>query len=252
MTQTPDGLWQQADDIAQALRAAFPDTPLPAATRLGCGCWARYANGDIEYVHQGDGLDMEAFFRGVECCALIGKTPTETDHIVHQFFLEPPPVKRWTEVIGTTLLSWPGVTSSRFYMSPRALAYYLPAYVLTALPLLVVLPSEPCLAFDGQVSPLEFVGDTLDMLLPPSDAIGWDDLAHLPPEGIAPSQQPLAVSTAEDFLRFVQCFTAPQKRVVQRFVAFALQTYPLYSPSGRCQQEVALLTQFWLQPTFAG
>ena len=254
MTPTLDNLQQQADNIAQELHAAFPDTPLPAATRLGCGYWTRHADGNIGYVYRGECLEMEVFFRREEhLWGSASKTPQEEQDFLERFFLDPPPAKRWTEVVGAPLLSWLCVTWSRFQMTPRARAYYLPAYLLTALPFLVMFPYEPFVAApEGQVNPLGFVGDTLDMLLPPTDAIGWDDLADLPPEGFAPSSQPLVASTAEDFLRFAQCLTAPQKRVIQCFVAFALRTYPLYVPPGCCQQEVTLLTRFWLQPSFAG
>jgi hypothetical protein len=252
MAQMPDNLQQQAENIVQAIRTAFLDMSLPPATRLGCGYWMRHADGEVEYIYQGDALHIEAFFRGVEFWDIVGKTPTETDIIVRRFFLAPPPAKRWTEVVGVPLLSWRWVTSSRFYMAPRARAYYLPAYVLTALSFLVVFPSAPYGAPQGHVCPLEFVGDTLDMLLPPSDAIGWGDLAHLPPEGFGPSQQSLEVGRAEDFLRYIQWLTTLQKRAIQRFVAFALRTYPLYVPP-ICvyQDKVATLTRFWLQPTFA-
>jgi hypothetical protein len=47
----------------------------------------------------------------------------------HRFFLG----KRWSEVAGAPLLSWPQASSSLIFLEPEVAAAYLPAYMLTTL-----------------------------------------------------------------------------------------------------------------------
>jgi hypothetical protein len=128
MSQRKDVLQQQAEVIAQAIRATFPDVPLPAEARIGCGKWWRDEHGRLEYRYSGDGLQIEAFFRNIEWQDLVGHTPQETRDILTRFFTIPPLAKRWTEVVGDPLLTWVAVKWSLSSMSPQALAYYLPAH----------------------------------------------------------------------------------------------------------------------------
>lgn len=171
-------LHQQAATIARALRAAFPNECLPARVPLGCGYWQHDEQGAPAYHHNGGakGLYVEAFFRGIAFARLGGPTPQHTKDAVRRFFMAPPPAKRWLDVVGDPLLAWGGVTSSWTFMSIPARLYYIPAYILTALPLLVTMRFEDLPYVSGRADPLEFVGETIDALTPPPGFKVWEAL----------------------------------------------------------------------------
>ena len=185
-----DVLQQHAEGMTQIIRAAFPDVPLPADIPLGCGYWIHDEHGGLVYHFTGltDSLEVEAFFRGLDWHDLSGTTPQQTRTLWTRFFQAPPQAKRWTEVVGAPLLSWDMVSWSLNFMSPLARAYYLPAYLLTALPILIAmrLADEDFPYVWGKVPSLEFVGHIINILTPPVGLDLWAALAHLPPEALTP------------------------------------------------------------------
>lgn len=67
-----------------------------------------------------------------EWCDANGARHTYADPEVsaaHRFFLG----KRWSEVSGPPLLSWPQASSSLIFLAPEVAAAYLPAYMITTL-----------------------------------------------------------------------------------------------------------------------
>jgi hypothetical protein len=242
---------QQAEANAQAIWAAFPDVPLPAEVRIGGGYWSEDEPGRPKYYYGGDGLDIEAFFRNVAWDDLVGNTPQETDTILQRFFAAPPPARCWTTVVGDPLLSWTRVTWSLLSISPQAHAYYLPAYLLTALPLLAAMPFEDLPSVEGKADPFEVVSQIIHALVPPPDLDVWKAVAALSPETLGPKKD-LKARYAENFLRFIGYLTLLQCHAIRLFVEFTFVTYPLYThPSHSATEEMAVLQQCWVRPEFA-
>ena len=159
-------LEQRAATIAHALRAAFPNVPLPAQVPLGCGYWRHDEQGCpgitmVEMVSTSRHSSRYCVGQAYRCHTAANRRGRAA--LFHSF----PPAKRWLDVVDDPLLCWGGVTSSWMFMSIPARIYYLPAYVLTALPLLVAIRFADLPYVSGRVAPIEFVGDTIAALISP-------------------------------------------------------------------------------------
>ncbi len=153
--------------------------------------------------------------------------------------------------MGTPLLSLSGVTSSFFYLSPQALPYYLPTYLLTAIPFLI---EERLADLRGAILttyPMDFLELMINVLIPPADLEVWAALKHLPSTALDPWNRDLQdLSEREHFLRFVGQFALPKRRAIGQFVEFTCIARLLYATMPDCfsQEEIAKLRHCWVEP----
>ena len=241
-------LTSRTQAIAQAFWDAFPDVAFPTLAPIGKGYWETNAGGHGSYYMNDDGMETEAFFRGRVWDDCIGETGAETATRLTRFMRAPPPAKRWTAVVGEPLLAWTSLPMSLWDMMPAAQAYYLPGYLLTALPLLAAMPMGLLPWVEGRPDPLQFLEDTIRVLIPPVDLAVWEALPHLPPERLVPTYADHTwLSDEEAFLRFVGQLTKPQCCAVRQWVLFALAI----DTDWGSLVEMEALRSCWAEPTFA-
>lgn len=236
-----------AGRVANIIRSAFPDVPLTPGTPIGAVSRTQSPNGRTEYYLSSDPIEVEAFFHGLAPDALYGQTPAETQARQERHFASKRTPKRWCDVEGESLLTWLVVTSSLRAMSPPARAYYFPAYLLTALALAPESLSQP--QPEGElprVHPADFVGATVDALVPPAGLDPWRRTPTLP---AVASDAALATSAGlsreEDFLRFVTHFNDAQRRAIREFVKYVLES--LYADARGFEDTVSRLQRTWIE-----
>lgn len=265
MEAIQEALQQEAAETTQAIQASFPDEPFPTNAPIGRGWWFCDAQGALQYHLIGEALDLELFFRGIPQHELYALPPDEYTAFFRRLVSTPPPALPWTAFVGEPLITLPGVTASFSFLSPQASAYYLPAYLLTAIPgltamRLVTLRGENFLQHPELSSYLKVIDPTIQRLISPPEVAVWEALRHVPPEVLDPRNRDIrGLSEADYFLRFAGQLTIPQRRAVGRFVAYLLQTYPFYTPpihtteqplDCETQEEIDALRRCWVEPTW--
>lgn len=139
----------------------------------------------------------------------------------HRFFLG----KRWSEVVGTPLLSWPQASSSLIFLEPEVAAAYLPAYLLTTLRS----PEAGVTILEGVVASLARPAEAVA-----ARASGAD----------VNSAQAAALRDTElsRFDRFLSELTEPQKRTIARFLEHAAEVLEIDGLENRARSALDL---FW-------
>lgn len=162
-------LQDEIDRLSQAIREQFPDVEFDPTQRVGAAYEWTDPEGNVHLICNDDCGDAEVFFRGCDPRELSGRTSAETAELEKVFFAAKHPVRRWTSMVGEPLVAWTADEYSYLHLSPQALAYYLPAYLLTCLRLMrpTVVAGPPR---DGEAVPVLLI-IIFNILEPPRASI---------------------------------------------------------------------------------
>jgi len=143
----------------------------------------------------------------------------------HRFFLG----KRWSEVTGPPLLSWPQAPSSLIFLEPEVAAAYLPAYMITTLRY----PHEGVAILEGVVASLARPGEVLD-----GRGSGAAALQTAGPARAAA----MRANELLRFYRFLGELSERQKQLIARFLEHAAEVLEIDGLDNRARSALDL---FW-------
>lgn len=227
IAKSKEKLEQEAQSIARLIRTSFSDILLPAGVPIGALRQRVNEQGCVEYYLLDDEEDAEMFFKG-------GNSRNIPKH--------------WTDLVGEPLHLWLATDEySHLSLSPQARAYYLPAYLLTALMYLV----DTLFVGDQKTERVDYraVHSGIEMLTPPPGLDVWHALVVYPRELLDPFNKDMSRLTPEEkFLRFVGQFNGAQKSAIKRYVQFVLETTYLAENRPWDSDEIAGLKKCWIEP----
>lgn len=240
MEPTREWLDTEAKRIERMLESTFPKTPPNPAMPIGATRKRTNQGGKVEYYLLDEQESTELFFRTGDINA---------DRPLVQTSLQQPS-RPWTDFVGPNLYPWLRDEYSYLALSPQALAYYLPAYLLTAIPYL-----RDCL-FLADRRPEWPSNDiaayaSLNALTPPSNPSAvWDAVSRLSQGDLDVTNKDMPVTgTPEYFVRFAGLLNSMQRNAIKSFVAFALNTYFSQKREWEVDQ-INKLRQCWVEPLF--
>ncbi|MBI3546322.1 MAG: hypothetical protein HY081_06975 [Gammaproteobacteria bacterium] len=218
---------QEAQSIARLIRTSFSDVSLPAEVPIGALRQRVNEQGCVEHYLLDDEEDAEMFFKGGN----LRNTP-----------------KHWADFVGEPLHLWLATDEySHLPLSPQARAYYLPAYLLTALMYLV----DTLFVGDQKTERVDYraVHSGMEMLTPPPGLDVWHALMVFPRELLDPFNKDMSrLTRKEEFLRFVGQFNNAQKRAIKMYVQFVLETTYFAENRPGDGDQIAALKKCWIEP----
>lgn len=143
----------------------------------------------------------------------------------HRFFLG----KRWSEVSGPPLLSWPQASSSLIFLAPEVAAAYLPAYMITTLRY----PHEGVTIFEGVVASLARPAEVLAGRGSGAAAL----LTGRPAQAAA-----MRANELLRFDRFLGELSERKKQLIARFLEYAAEVLAIDGLDNRARSALDL---FW-------
>lgn len=190
--------------------------------------------------------EVEAFFRG----ASLDDIEKPNDEEKKYFYPAKYDPINWWDLVGEKIMDLYPIDNLS-WMSPYGKAYYLPAYMLTVLPLLngILLDHD---IQSKHSDPVGFVVDVIHSLIPPENLDGmklWEMASILPEEKRSPLNKNdlYTMSQDESFIIFLSQISNKQKVAVGEFIQYVFDTwYQSITLQEIDREEMRLLRFCWL------